>query len=123
MMGFKASTYPAPSPKLRWAAALMGCTVLAGVPGMALAQAAGTPAPAPTPAPAAAPAATPTAAPALPGAAVAAPGAVEEGPVIRSIGVSGAQRLEPSTIVSYIQLRPGQVYTAARADQALVDLA
>jgi outer membrane protein insertion porin family len=43
--------------------------------------------------------------------------------VIRSIAVAGAQRLEPATIVSYIQMRPGQVYTAALADQALKDLA
>ncbi len=46
-----------------------------------------------------------------------------EGDVIRTISVSGAQRLEPETIVSYVQLRPGQVYTAALADQALIDLA
>jgi outer membrane protein insertion porin family len=43
--------------------------------------------------------------------------------IIRSIAVAGAQRLEPATIVSYIQLRPGQPYTAAAADQALKDLA
>jgi outer membrane protein insertion porin family len=95
MMGLKASTFPAS----RFAAALMGCTVLAGLPVAASAQDA---APAPGPAAAAAP---------------------ETGPVIRSIGVSGSQRLEPETIVSYMQLRPGQIYTAARADQALVDLA
>ena len=47
----------------------------------------------------------------------------EQGEVIRSIAVSGAQRLEPETIVSYIQLRPGDRYTAAAADQALKDLA
>jgi len=47
----------------------------------------------------------------------------EQGTVIRSIGVAGAQRLEAATIVSYIQLRPGEVYTAARGDQALIDLA
>ncbi|MFA9201234.1 MAG: outer membrane protein assembly factor BamA [Cypionkella sp.] len=41
---------------------------------------------------------------------------------IRTISVSGAQRLEPNTIVSYIRLRPGQVYTQAAADQALKDL-
>ncbi|MBO0749975.1 MAG: outer membrane protein assembly factor BamA, partial [Porphyrobacter sp.] len=34
-----------------------------------------------------------------------------------------AQRLEPQTILSYIQLRPGQVYTPAAADQAIKDLA
>ena len=49
--------------------------------------------------------------------------APEQGTVIRSIAVAGAQRLEPETIVSYIQLRPGDVYTPARADQALIDLA
>jgi outer membrane protein insertion porin family len=42
--------------------------------------------------------------------------------VIRTVAVSGAQRLEPTTIVSYIRLRPGQVYTQAAADQALKDL-
>ncbi|QWC57718.1 outer membrane protein assembly factor BamA [Erythrobacter sp. 3-20A1M] len=42
--------------------------------------------------------------------------------VIRTISVRGAQRLEPQTILSYINLRPGQVYTAAAADQALKDL-
>ena len=46
--------------------------------------------------------------------------APEQGTVIRSIAVAGAQRLEPETIVSYIQLRPGDVYTPARADQALI---
>ncbi len=90
-----------------FATALMGCTILAGVPGAALAQEgeapAAQPAPAPTPAPSAAPA--------------------PEGEVIRSIAVAGAQRLEPATIVSYIQLRPGDTYTAAAADQALKDLA
>ena len=80
-----------------FAALLLGCTALSGLPVAVLAQDA--PAPAATPAPA------------------------EQGDVIRSIAVTGAQRLEPETIVSYIQLRPGQVYTAARADQALVDLA
>jgi len=42
--------------------------------------------------------------------------------VIRTIAVGGAQRLEPSTIVSYIRLRTGQVYTQTAADQALKDL-
>jgi outer membrane protein insertion porin family len=83
--------------------ALMGGTMLAGIPSAALAQdaaaqGAAQPAPAPAPAPV-------------------------ENQVIRSISVLGAQRLEPNTILSYIQLRPGQVYTAAAADQALKDLA
>ncbi|WP_237438333.1 outer membrane protein assembly factor BamA [Alteraurantiacibacter buctensis] len=92
----------------QFAAALLGCTILAGLPAAALAQ------------DAAAPAATPAEAPAAPAPAVT---SGEQGDVIRSIAVAGAQRLEPETILSYIQLRVGQVYTAARADQALVDLA
>jgi outer membrane protein insertion porin family len=43
--------------------------------------------------------------------------------VIRSIAVAGAERLEPGTIVSYIQMRAGQVWTPAAADQVLKDLA
>ncbi len=97
-----------------FAAALLGCTILAGLPAAAFAQdgdgeAAATPpqaTPAPTPAPAPAPAQP-----------------QEQGDVIRTISVAGAQRLEPETILSYINLRVGQVYTAARADQALIDLA
>jgi outer membrane protein insertion porin family len=82
----------------QFAVALLGCTCLAGLPGVAFAQE--------EPAPAAA-----------------AQAPAEQGQVIKSIAVAGAQRLEPSTIVSYIQMRPGQVYTAALADQALKDLA
>ncbi|MCL6251251.1 outer membrane protein assembly factor BamA [Altererythrobacter sp. KTW20L] len=83
----------------KFAVALLGCTVLAGLPVAALAQE---------------PAVQQTPAPAAP---------AEQGEVIRSITVVGSQRLEPETIRSYIQLREGQVYTAARADQALIDLA
>ncbi|MFN6933751.1 MAG: outer membrane protein assembly factor BamA [Tsuneonella sp.] len=50
------------------------------------------------------------------------PAAAPQTDVIRTIAVSGAQRLEPTTIVSYIRLRTGQVYTQAAADQALKDL-
>ncbi|MGB3167616.1 MAG: outer membrane protein assembly factor BamA [Alteraurantiacibacter sp.] len=88
-----------------YAAALLGCTMLAGMPITAVAQDT-TPPPeegaAETPAPASV--------------------AVQEN-LIRQIQVRGAQRLEPETIVSYIQLRPGDVYTVAAADQALIDLA
>ena len=80
----------------RFVAGLLGCTMLAGLPAAALAQdedGAATTAEEP------------------------------QGDVIRTISVSGAQRLEPATIVSYVQLRPGQVYTAALGDQALIDLA
>ncbi|MEM7700704.1 MAG: outer membrane protein assembly factor BamA [Pseudomonadota bacterium] len=87
--------------------------MLAGVPTMALAQDVAadegqaatqppsTPAPAPTPTPAPAPAAS---------------------NIIRTISVSGAERLEPTTILSYIRLRVGDEYTSAAADQALKDL-
>jgi outer membrane protein insertion porin family len=43
--------------------------------------------------------------------------------VIRSIAVAGAERLEQGTILSYIQLRAGQVWTPAAADEVLKDLA
>jgi outer membrane protein insertion porin family len=74
-------------------ALLLGSTVLAGMPSVALAQAAAEPA-------AAAPAAD----------------------TIKRIDVVGSQRLEPDTIRTYIKLRIGQPYTQAAADQALKDL-
>ncbi|MBC2664866.1 outer membrane protein assembly factor BamA [Novosphingobium flavum] len=82
--------------------ALMGTTFLA--PAAALAQQA---------APATAPAAEVPAAPAP------APAAPE---VIQRVEVTGNQRLEPDTVLSYIRLRAGQVYSQASADQALKDL-
>jgi outer membrane protein insertion porin family len=94
----------------QFAAALMAGTILAGLPAGASAQDSAPPAQqgTPTPGPAAAPAPAP---------------APVENQVIKTIAVAGAQRLEPQTILSYVQLRPGQVYTAAAADQALKDLA
>lgn len=91
-----------------FALALTGATMLAGVPYGALAQDEGgeDTAPATTgsaqPAPAPAPAASTN--------------------TIRSISVVGAERLEPTTILSYIRLRVGEEYTAAAADEALKDL-
>ncbi len=95
-----------------YAATLLGCTMLAGLPAQALAQDVDAQAQA-------------TAATQQEDAATAQAEApqVQEGNLIRSIAVAGAQRLEPETIVSYIQLRPGQTYTAAAGDQALLDLA
>ena len=57
-------------------------------------------------------------------AALAAPAAptVSADQTIRSIVVNGAQRLEPTTVLSYMQLRVGQPYTQESADQALKDL-
>ena len=84
-------------------AALAATTCLAGMPVIATAQTA--------PAPAAP--ATPAAAPAP------APAPVE---LVRSITISGAQRLETDTIRSYIRLKEGDRYTQAAADQVLKDL-
>jgi outer membrane protein insertion porin family len=86
---------------LRLAVALLGTTVLAGVPTMALAQIRPD---GPVPA-----AAQP-------------PTVAAEVVPIKSISIIGAQRLEPDTIRSYIRMRVGQPYTVAAADQALKDL-
>ena len=84
---------------VRFAAVLMGTTILAGTPGLASAQTA------PAPAAAAAPVAVPVPA-----------------EIIQSITINGAQRLESDTIRSYVKLRVGQPYSQAAADQALKDL-
>ena len=47
---------------------------------------------------------------------------VQRQDIVRTIAVSGAQRLEPQTILSYIRLRPGDVYNAAAGDQVIKDL-
>ncbi|WP_379547325.1 outer membrane protein assembly factor BamA [Qipengyuania sp. DSG2-2] len=92
-----------------FALALLSGTILAGLPSGALAQSAGDPA------------TLPTAQEAQSGQApvVQAP----QADVIQTISVSGAQRLEPQTILSYIRIRPGQTYTAALGDQTLKELA
>jgi len=86
------------APKL--AAVLLGTTVLTGVPDAALAQA------------------VPAAAPAAP---VAAAPATADSQIL-SINVTGNQRLEAQTIISYIKLRIGQPYNQQDGDQALKDL-
>ena len=83
----------------KFAAALLAGTVLGGLPAAAIAQEA-------QPAPATA----------TPAPVIAAP------QVIQSVTISGAQRLEPDTIRSYVQIRAGQTYSQALADQALKDL-
>ena len=93
--------------------ALLGGSILSGVPGMALASAHGA-APMASRAPVAA-SASPVVAPAMP-----VPAAPQE--LIRSIAVEGSQRLEADTVMSYTQLRVGQPYTETAADQALKDL-
>ncbi|MFM7349925.1 MAG: outer membrane protein assembly factor BamA [Erythrobacter sp.] len=85
-------------------AGLLCCgSILAGVPSLAAAQQAAAPQPAPA---AQQPAPVPAA----------------QDNTIRSISVVGAERLEPTTIISYIRLRVGQQYTSAAADEALKDL-
>ena len=82
----------------RLAVALLGGTILAGMPVAALAQ--------------------DEAGPVTEAAPVQEPAA----DTIRSIQIVGAQRLEPQTILSYIKLRVGQNYTQVAGDQALKDL-
>ncbi|MGI8942770.1 MAG: outer membrane protein assembly factor BamA [Qipengyuania sp.] len=48
--------------------------------------------------------------------------AQQQGDIVRTIAVAGAQRLEPQTILSYIRLRPGDVWSPAVGDQVLKDL-
>ena len=42
--------------------------------------------------------------------------------IVKSIGVTGNQRLEADTVRSYVKLRPGEAYTRESLDQALKDL-
>ncbi len=83
----------------RLALALLGGTILGGMPAIAAAQDAGD--------------ANPDA-PAV----VAQP----QSQIIRSIAITGAERLEPTTIISYISLRAGQPYSQAAADEAIKEL-
>lgn len=92
------------SPASRLVLGLLAGTTLAGLPASAWAQdAVAVPAPAADVQPAQAP-------------------APQQQEVVRTIAVSGAQRLEPQTILSYIKLRPGDMYTQAAGDQVLKDL-
>jgi outer membrane protein insertion porin family len=93
------------SSRRRLCAALLVGTMLGGSGTAAFAQASGTSAPAP-----AAAVQTP------PASALAGTG------TIRQIVVTGNQRLEPETVISYMKLRPGEVYSPERGDEALKDL-
>jgi outer membrane protein insertion porin family len=88
---------------MRVPAALLGATMLAGVPVFADAQA---PA-APTQQPPSAAAPTTPAAPER---------------TIRSLRVEGSQRIEPETVLSYTKLRQGEAYSNETLDQAIKDL-
>ncbi len=86
---------------------LLGCTMLTGIPSIALAQ--GAPATA------------------QPGAAAQqqvapAPSATPVERTVRSLRVEGSQRIEPDTALSYTKLRIGQPYTNESLDQAIKDL-
>jgi outer membrane protein insertion porin family len=87
----------------RLASALLLGTILGGTAVPAFAQA-------PDAAPAAAPAAA--AAPAMPG----------RLGIIKAVKVTGAQRLEPDTVRSYVTLKAGDPYTRETLDQSLKDL-
>ena len=87
------------TPAARLALGLLAGTTLAGVPTIAMAQDA---AAAPQPV---------------------VPAPFQQQDVVRTIAVTGAERLEPQTILSYIRLRPGDVYSQAAGDQVLKDLA
>ncbi|MEZ5689486.1 MAG: outer membrane protein assembly factor BamA [Caenibius sp.] len=93
--------------KSRLAVALLGSTVLAGLPVVASAQDE---------------AATVGTQDGVEAASAGEAAAQAESNTIRTLTVSGFQRLEPATILSYIQLREGQPYSQAAADQALKDL-
>ena len=98
----------------RLAIGLLAGTMLAGMPAAAFAQDedAATPSPAPAPAtPQDGEGFVPTLAP-----------ATAQQDVVQTIAISGAERLEPNTILSYIKLRPGDVWTQAAGDQVLKDL-
>jgi len=91
---------------LRMTALLLESAVMASFPQKLLAQSASSGS------------GSPAATPPLPAAVARAP----VGEPVRSITVIGAQRLEPDTILSYMRLRAGQLYSQASADQALKDL-
>lgn len=98
-----------------YCAALLVGTMLGGIATPASAQQAQRPAAQPT---AGQPAAgQPATAPAT--AAITTPAPQRQ---IVSVSVSGNQRLEPETILSYTNLRPGEPYDNERLDQALRDL-
>jgi outer membrane protein insertion porin family len=88
---------------MRLGPALLFSSALAGLPAMAQAPAANAPAPSQP--------VTATTAPAQPGSGI-----------IKSIDVTGNQRLEADTVRSYIKLRAGEAYTSESLDQALKDL-
>ncbi|OBX18241.1 outer membrane protein assembly factor BamA [Erythrobacter sp. QSSC1-22B] len=88
---------------------LMAGTILAGLPVAGMAQDAP-----------ADPEATQPPAPAA--AQTAAPAATQQGEIVQTISVAGAQRLEAQTILSYIRLRPGEEWSQVVGDEVLKDI-
>ena len=97
MTGFATAAGKTKQRATKLVAGLLAGTIMGGTPGLLLAQ----------------DSAAETAQPTM---------ASQQQVVVRSIAVSGAQRLEPQTILSYIRLRPGDAYTAAAGDQVIKDL-
>ncbi|MBV9900370.1 MAG: outer membrane protein assembly factor BamA, partial [Alphaproteobacteria bacterium] len=93
------------SNRRRLCSALLVGTVIGGLAAPAAAQTVPAPAPAPLPA-ADAPAPAP-----LPGSGT-----------VRTLAVTGNQRLEPETVLSYMNLRVGQPYDREKLDQAIRQL-
>jgi len=93
----------------RYGSALLIGTVIGGLPSFAHAQ---TPPPVRTPPVTTPPVSTP------------APAAVQpvDGGTIKSISVTGSQRIEAETVRSYVKLRVGNAYTRETLDEALRDL-
>jgi outer membrane protein insertion porin family len=110
----------------RAVAVLLAGTMLSGLPAAAWAQdaaAPGQPTAQSTPAPAAPPAQSGQATPAPGAPATAAVAAPAPSPrIIKSLRVSGSERIEPATVLSYTKLQVGQPYTNATLDQAIRDL-
>ncbi len=101
--------------RARATAALLGATMLAGVPVAAAAQDAPAPTPSPGPTSVAPPVAT-----APDAVSTAAPAPVAR--TVKTLRVEGSQRIEPETVLSYTKLRVGQQYTNETLDQAIKDL-
>ncbi len=93
----------------RLPAMLMAGTILAGLPVAAMAQE--TPAEPEAMQP-----------PASGAAQTAAPAVLQQGEIVQTISVAGAQRLEAQTILSYIRLRPGEEWNQVVGDQVLKDI-
>jgi outer membrane protein insertion porin family len=91
---------PTNSPRQYFSALLIG-TMMAGVPSLVFAQGAR---------------------PTLMTPAAPAPAPETDGGTIKSIAVSGSQRIEGETVRSYVKLRAGAPYTRETLDEALEDL-